>query len=75
MSCVGDEGKPADDVECGGAAREPASERACNWQECPTYEWVRASGRRDATCGGAGTQTRAVWCRAKEPSSTLLQPN
>ena len=32
----------------------------------------RASGETcDATCGGAGTQTRAVWCRAKEPSSTL----
>ena len=72
VSCVGDEGKPADDVECGGAAREPASERACNWQECPTYEWVAGEWETcDATCGGAGTQTRAVWCRAKEPSSTL----
>ena len=71
VSCVGDEGKPADDVECGGAAREPASERACNWQECPTYEWVAGEWETcDATCGGAGnTQTRAVWCRAKEPSS------
>ena len=72
VSCSGFGGKPADDVECGGAALEPESERACNWQDCPTYEWIAGEWETcDATCGGEGTQTRAVWCRAREPSSTL----